>query len=215
VAMNRHWYAFVMAAAVTLLAAETSCAQVGAVFSGIGHPRGLGFGLPVGGFYPYSPYAYGVPYGFGYGSPYGYSPFGYGLGYGSPYGYGLGYGSPYGYGSFGYGYFGLYSGYTFTYTYVAAAPRGSSSSFYAPNPVTSQTALLEVSVPADAEVWFDGEKSSQTGTERSFRSKPLQADTVYTFEVKASWKENDKPVERTRKVRLMAGESISTSLLNP
>jgi uncharacterized protein (TIGR03000 family) len=188
--MRRQWFSLVTAVAATLLTAGTSSAQVGAVFSGFSHPRGFGPNWG-GGFFPYS--------SFGFGSPYGY-------------------GSPYGFGSFGYG-FGFYGGYsapTYTYAYVAATPRAAySPALYAPNAVTSRTALIEVRVPAGAEVWFDGEKATDTGTERTFRSKPLQPDTIYTFEVKASWKENDKPVERTRKVRVMAGDEVRLSLLHP
>ncbi len=189
--MNRRWLTIVAAMAVTLLTAEKGLAQVGAVFSGVGHPRL--FVAPVGGFFPYAPFGLGFPSGYGY---------------------------PFGYGSFGYsyGYFGMYSAptYSYTYTYVSAPPRSAyTQSHAAPSPVTSRTALIEVRVPADAEVSFNGETTSETGTLRTFRSKPLQDDTIYTFEVKASWKENDKPVERTRKVRLQAGEEIRISLLNP
>jgi uncharacterized protein (TIGR03000 family) len=188
-----------MAGAVTatLLAAETSHAQVGAVFPGIGHPRG--FGLPVGGFFPFSPFGY---------TSFGFAPFGYGFG-GYPFGYGYG-----GYGGYGLGMYPTTSyGYYWTYTYVSAPalPRSSSSHLGTPG----RTALIEVRVPADAEVWFDGTKSDQTGAERSFRSKPLEADTTYTFEVKARWTENDKPVERTRKVRLMAGEHVRLAMPSP
>jgi uncharacterized protein (TIGR03000 family) len=196
--MGRHWFTVVAtgAAVLTMLVAEAGFAQV---IVGI---RPWGIGLPVGGVYPYSPLGY---------SRYGYSPYGY-----APYGAYAGYG----FGWYTYPTYGYYQ--TATYVYVPDTPRASSTyaglmsqaPAYATNPVTSRTALIEVRVPAEAEVWFNGEKSNQAGAERSFRSKPLEADKIYTFEVKARWKEDGKPVEKTRKVRLMASEQVRITLLD-
>jgi uncharacterized protein (TIGR03000 family) len=215
--MGRLRFAAVVACAVgvTVLDAGTSSAQVFPYYS-IG--RGVGLGWPVGG------YGYGPSYGLGY-RPYGFTPYGlapYGLapygGFGAYPGYGLGfYSSP-----------AYYSTYTYSYVparttpaYVSApGPMYSSvrslnyQAAYPPTATDGRTALIRVRVPADAEVSFNGEKSDQKGTERTFRTKPLQPDTINTFEVKASWKENDKPVERTQKVRVMAGEEVSVSLMN-
>jgi uncharacterized protein (TIGR03000 family) len=215
--MGRLWFVAVMACAValTMFDAGTSSAQV--IFPYVGIGRNVGLGWPVGGYSPY--------YGLGY-RPYGYTPYGlapYGL---SPYGYGFG-----GYSGYGLGLYSSPAYYsTYTYSYVPAlttrayvstpgAVYGSVRSLnyqasYPPTAANGRTALITVRVPAGAEVWFDGEKSDQKGTERSFRTKPLQADTINTVEVKASWKENDKPVERTRKVRVMAGDEVSISLMN-
>jgi len=192
---------------VTMFVAEASSAQVILLYNN--PSRGRGFGVPVGGYNPYY-------YSFGYTS-YGYTPYGYG--YGAYPGYRMGI------------YYASTSNYRpSTYTPTPATSRispastvavntsvrpASYESYYPANPVTSQTALIEVRVPAEAEVWFDGEKSIQTGLERSFRSPALQPDTIYSYEVKARWTENGKPVEKMRKVRIMKGEQIRITFLNP
>lgn len=211
--MGRLWFAAVAACAVGVAVwdAGASAAQV---FPYYGVGRGVGLGWPVGG-YGYRPYGV-TPYGL---APYGLAPYGgYGYGFGAYPGYGLGmYSSP------------AYTS-TYTFSYVPAlATRGYVSTpgavynsvrslnyqaAYPPTATDGKTALIRVRVPADAEVSVNGEKSDQKGTERAFRTKPLQPDTINTFEIKASWKESDKPVERTRKVRVMAGEEVSVSLLN-
>jgi uncharacterized protein (TIGR03000 family) len=76
-------------------------------------------------------------------------------------------------------------------------------------------AHVRLVVPADAEVWFDGEKTSQTGTAREFVSPPLTLGTDYAYEIRARWMENGKPVDQTRSVTVRAGSLTIVNFTRP
>jgi uncharacterized protein (TIGR03000 family) len=80
-----------------------------------------------------------------------------------------------------------------------------------PEPVIAvePVVLLNVQVPADAEVWLDGNKTKQAGANRQFVSPPLQAGYEYTYEVRARWKENGQDVEETRNVKVRTGARLN------
>jgi uncharacterized protein (TIGR03000 family) len=230
--MSRRWFTFVVAAAmvVPLLAAEKSFAQFG-----FGRYRdGGGFGVSVG-----NPYYGG--YGWGYG---GYAPYGYSTGwYGPGYVYGSSYNWPSAYyrpGAYpGNYYAGSYytpsyygtsyaPGYTYSPTtlypsQMVASTTGTTGylggmtntqSFYPPNVQDNRTAMVNVQVPPDAEIWFEGEKTSQTGASRLFRSPPLETGQNYSYDVKARWMENGKPIEQTRTARVRAGEMAQVNFMD-
>jgi uncharacterized protein (TIGR03000 family) len=62
-----------------------------------------------------------------------------------------------------------------------------------------------VRVPAGAEIWFNGEKTTQTGTRRLFLSPELEPGNRYAYDVTARWTEDGKSVEQTIHVPLTAG----------
>ena len=68
-------------------------------------------------------------------------------------------------------------------------------------------ARIWLSVPADAQVWFDGEPTKQTGELRHFVSPPLAPGRSYTYDVRVRWTKDGKPVEEERRVRVRAGAS--------
>jgi uncharacterized protein (TIGR03000 family) len=176
-----------------------------------------------GGYYPsgyysggYSPYAYGTG-SYGWPSAFYTAPGAYNTGNYTTAGYTPSY--------FGSGYDPSYTyspttfpGQTYATTtgtggYYPGMARGTgyypgisnTQSFYPAN-TDSRTATINVQVPADAELWFEGEKTNQTGPNRLFRSPALEAGQNYSYDVKARWMENGKPVEQTRIVRVRAGE---------
>jgi uncharacterized protein (TIGR03000 family) len=51
------------------------------------------------------------------------------------------------------------------------------------------TAVVTVLVPADAEVFFDGERMTETGTERRFVTPPLTVGENYSYQVRARWQQ--------------------------
>ena len=66
---------------------------------------------------------------------------------------------------------------------------------------------IQVRVPANAEIWFEQEKTSQTGSLRRFLSPPLEPGMEYTYDIRARWRdENGQQLERTRKLSICAGE---------
>jgi uncharacterized protein (TIGR03000 family) len=74
---------------------------------------------------------------------------------------------------------------------------------------------LEVRVPADAEIFVEGEKTAQKGTLRRFVSPPITPGTRYTYEIKAKWMEGGREVDRTRKVDVRAGDRLRVDLTKP
>ena len=73
----------------------------------------------------------------------------------------------------------------------------------------NRAVTVNVSVPADAEIWFDGTKTVQTGPARRFVSPPVTPGPDYTYEVKARWRENGTAVTQTRRVIVHAGDVIN------
>lgn len=75
--------------------------------------------------------------------------------------------------------------------------------------VGSSTAYLELRVPEDAEVWFQGVKMSQTGPLRKFVSPALQPGGKYSYEVRVVWTQDGRPVSQTRTVAVRAGDQLT------
>jgi uncharacterized protein (TIGR03000 family) len=50
------------------------------------------------------------------------------------------------------------------------------------------SARFDLTVPEGAEVWFDGAKTTQTGSLRRFVTPPLTAGRKHTYEVRVAWK---------------------------
>ena len=198
---------------------------------GYGGYRG-GYGGGYGGYGGYRG-GYGG-YGYGHGG-YGYGHGGYGYGSGLGYGIGLSSGialgstlGGYGYGGYGYNsgyalgyssYAPSYSGYNYVpatryvdpgYPGIALAPADSSreSLYYAPE-TADNTAHLRILVPADAKLWVGGMQTEKQGSERDFNSPALTPGKSYTYEVKARWMQAGEPVEKTRKVKVMANQTTT------
>ena len=151
----------------------------------------------------------------------------YGRGYYGGYnGYGRGYGG-YGYGRLGSGY--GYSAYNPSYYYEpdsSAAPTYDRRAYYytpgaqgygeEQQARNDARALMAVRVPANAEVWVEGDKTSQTGTARSFISPPLETGKRFTYDIRARWMGADgKPVDQTRQVKVEAGRRAMVDFTAP
>jgi uncharacterized protein (TIGR03000 family) len=74
---------------------------------------------------------------------------------------------------------------------------------------TPAPANIDVRVPADATLWFQGVRTNATGSLRHFVSPPLSPGRDYSYEVTADWTENGRRVVRTRTARVHAGENLS------
>jgi uncharacterized protein (TIGR03000 family) len=186
-------------------------------FSGTGTAHvvpfnGRGFGHPANNFNRGFARGRGW-YGYGWGWPYG---FGYGLGYGLGYGGFGGYG---GYGGYGYD-VPIYVPY-FSSSYIAPVPASGygpdfGGNIPVPGPQLPQgsdgritTASVEVYLPnKDAELWFNGVKTQQTGQKREFITPELQPGKSYTYEVRARWMEDGKQYDQTRTVTVRSGAQV-------
>jgi len=188
-----------------------------------GNNWGIGMGSPYyGGYGGYgSGWGYGYPYRGGYYGGYGYGGPTYSA-YSYPYGYGNYYGSPYVYGSTPYGSTPYYdttmSG---TYGYGGQGyitPASYQQSFYPSGaqqqmPQDSNAAMIEVRMPADAELLVDGKRTQQTGPTRLFVTPPLTPGKTFTYELTV--KRTGDAVGQTREVQVQPGQRAVVDLTQP
>jgi uncharacterized protein (TIGR03000 family) len=175
----------------------------------------------------------------GYGCGYGYGGYGYGGygGYGCGYGYwgGSCYGGGWSYPCYSYSYsrpcysgsYGRsYGGWTYAVpvysggrAYAAASPGWGNETpvSYSEDGDNSgrQKARIQVKVPAEAKVWFDGEETHQTGAVRNFVTPPLQTGKSYHYQVQARWVQDGEPVSRTRTLRIDPGKQADLDFTRP
>ncbi len=107
-----------------------------------------------------------------------------------------------------------------TYKVYYPTPDASGKYYYltpkAGIPVEDTTALIEIRVPAsDADVWFQGERTSKTGTVRQFRSPPLVEGRSYTYDVLAVWGEGGKDTKQLRQVSVRSGSRVTVDFNSP
>jgi uncharacterized protein (TIGR03000 family) len=79
-------------------------------------------------------------------------------------------------------------------------------------PQDPNAALLNVSVPADAEVWLEGKPTNQTGSHRQFESPALKPGQEYTYTIRARWKDEGRNVEVMRLLSVHAGDKVDVRL---
>ena len=89
--------------------------------------------------------------------------------------------------------------------YGAYAPSGG---YYDSEPSADQAVHIAVRVPRNAEIWFDGQKTQETGAFREFISPPLSPDRAYRYEVRARWTERGQTMDRTRRITVHPGDWI-------
>jgi uncharacterized protein (TIGR03000 family) len=75
--------------------------------------------------------------------------------------------------------------------------------------IAGNAALIILRVPANAEVFFEGKQTSQTGRFRSFVTPALESGRDYSYEIRARWTEGGRTVEQTRKINIRAGDRLT------
>jgi uncharacterized protein (TIGR03000 family) len=71
-------------------------------------------------------------------------------------------------------------------------------------------ATVRVTVPATAEVWFEGQQTKQTGPNRTFQSPVLEPGKNYIYTIRARWSEaGGAPVEQFQAVTVRAGANAA------
>ena len=68
-----------------------------------------------------------------------------------------------------------------------------------------------MTLPADADLWFDGTKMTTTGPVRKFSVPSLTTGRQYTYMVRARWKDNDTTTDQTRTVVFTAGTDFDVN----
>ncbi len=72
--------------------------------------------------------------------------------------------------------------------------------------LSSDSTLISVAVPADAEVFVNGYRTRSSGEARRFISSGLEAGKAYEFEVRAVAQRGDREVNDVKKLRVTAGD---------
>jgi uncharacterized protein (TIGR03000 family) len=204
----------ILSAVALLVTPGLSYAQRGGGRGGGGHYGGIGgYRGGVGG------YRGGVYCGSAYygGNRYPYARFGYGYG---PY-FG-GYSIPY-YGSYAPDFYDVptydsaYAPIYYGSATYGTAPSNTYQSFYPPPAITTPadtSAHIRVTVPAGAEIWFDGTPTTSTGTVRQFNSPPLTPGN-HSYEIRARWSENGREVTQTQRVEVTPGAHVNVGFPVP
>jgi uncharacterized protein (TIGR03000 family) len=94
---------------------------------------------------------------------------------------------------------------------IASAPPDAAPSETTESPPPAPTddrARLQILVPADAEVWFNGSPTTQRGGQRVFESPVLTPGHDYQYEIRAKWADNGRVVDRTRTVIVHANALV-------
>jgi uncharacterized protein (TIGR03000 family) len=102
--------------------------------------------------------------------------------------------------------------------YGSAPTTSQYSGYYPPEewtPSPTNAAEVEITVPPDATLWFDGVLTRQTGARRGFVSPPLTPGQNYTYEVHARWTQDGRTVDRTRTIRVRANTQTEADLTRP
>jgi uncharacterized protein (TIGR03000 family) len=83
---------------------------------------------------------------------------------------------------------------------------GSATSLYSEAEPT-HSANIAIMVPADAALFFNGQKTKQTSGLRVFTTPPLRPGG-YTYEVKASWRTSDRLMTQVRQIAVRPGDNV-------
>jgi uncharacterized protein (TIGR03000 family) len=63
-------------------------------------------------------------------------------------------------------------------------------------------------VPADAEVWVEGQKTTETGAVRLFESPPVTPGHKYLYRIRARWTDNGHPADEVRDITVFPGSNV-------
>jgi uncharacterized protein (TIGR03000 family) len=119
---------------------------------------------------------------------------------------------------------GTYYGFATTGDYYRASTTGGyygstdTEDYYRTSTTESPTkrpVRVNLRVPSDAKIWFDGSQTKQVGTTRSFESPPLAVGSEYAYQVRVQWKRDGKEVTQTRQINVHAGDVINLTLGSP
>lgn len=74
-------------------------------------------------------------------------------------------------------------------------------------------ALIIVKVPAEAELWFDGSKTSQGGSYRQFVTPPLSAGSNHSYTLRARWRLKDVELTRVAEIWVAPDGTFTANFL--
>jgi uncharacterized protein (TIGR03000 family) len=63
-------------------------------------------------------------------------------------------------------------------------------------------------VPADAELFFDGESTTQKGRSRHYTTPALEVGKMYSYKILVRWQKDGKTLERSCTVSMTGGDFL-------
>jgi uncharacterized protein (TIGR03000 family) len=95
-------------------------------------------------------------------------------------------------------------------------PQGTSAYYSPSDSMNNRAILVQLHVPANAQVWFDGNATQQTGEFRDFISPPVDTDKPLQYELRVSWTDaNGQKVDKTRNIGVRAGHRSLVDFVRP
>lgn len=73
---------------------------------------------------------------------------------------------------------------------------------------TNQRAMMVLSVPADAKVFFQDQPTSSTGTRRQYRSPVLESGKTFMYTIRVEVERDGQLVANTQQPRVQAGSRV-------
>jgi uncharacterized protein (TIGR03000 family) len=102
--------------------------------------------------------------------------------------------------------------YAYPPAFVTSAPPTRTQAFYyapaAPSPGNAAVSI-NMAVPANAKVSFDGAVTTQTGRQRLFVSPPLRPGNEYAYDVVVKWTQDGREVTQNRRLTVHAGDVLN------
>ncbi|HEY7153211.1 MAG TPA: TIGR03000 domain-containing protein [Gemmataceae bacterium] len=84
------------------------------------------------------------------------------------------------------------------------------------NQINGLAATIDIKMPCFGELWVDGVPTEQLGTDRLFRSPPLEKGGEYVYALRARWLDGSgKMVEQTQQVRVHCGDRVQVVFPKP
>jgi uncharacterized protein (TIGR03000 family) len=108
--------------------------------------------------------------------------------------------------------------------YASGTPSAASYQSYYPSATITGDATaaqpdskahVTLNVPADAEVWFEGTRTTTAGAVRHYESPPLTPMRWYTYEVRARWDDHGHEVTQTQQIEVTAGTHVDVKFPVP
>jgi len=77
---------------------------------------------------------------------------------------------------------------------------------------SDRLAHIDMRLPANARVFFGDKEMPGSGNYRRFKSPPLTPGNAYTYDIRVTWKDGERTVEKTRRLRVHAGDQLNLNL---
>jgi len=109
-----------------------------------------------------------------------------------------------------------YAGATYPQTTTLDGLVPSQSYYYDPrypNQMGDRSVTMNFILPAaDAKLWFGDVSTSATGATRVFQTPALEPGTEYKYDLRVTWMENGRQMERKKQVTFRLGQNLTVDL---